>query len=299
MPVQRLPRYVLLMTDLKKYTAPGHPDVEYLTELLPKLQATVSELNKGIDPQKEANMSKNIEIAKSISGEGVEDIVRGERVFVMEGPIKQMCAVSAKTGKEKSSHKGYCFLFNNLIVLCSLSGKKDDKPYTLWQTIEGQSIVNIIFPQKTSSFRLTFRLEDAFPEQIGLSPSGSATPSPSPSPSLPEPESRSRSSSGDPPNAEAPGVSTFLALTALRSQASAAQLLISSKVSAAAPMPTANEAMIKAKKTQKTVIMKVATSEECKEWEERLAQFAKVSRDSTSSTISANSSQSQLPIEDV
>jgi len=265
MPVQRLPRYVLLMNDLKKYTSPNHPDVQYLTELLPKLQATVSELNKGIDPKKEANMAKTIEVAESISGEGVEDIVRGERLFVREGPIKQMCSVSSKTGKEKASHKGYCFLFNNLIVLCGISTKKDT-PYTLLRKIDANSIVNVIFLQKSLSFRLTYRVENSETPSL-LSPPGSGSPSPNASPStprLPQPAA---------PAAEET-LSTFGALCSIRSQASAAQLLITSKV----PTPSNNDAVLKTKKTQKTVIMRVTTPEEYKDWEGDLSEVAKLSR---------------------
>jgi len=263
MPVQRLPRYVLLLTDLKKYTTENHPDIPFLTELLPKLQATVSELNKGIDPQKEANMKKTIAVAEAISGEGVEDIVRGERQFLMEGPLKQWSSVSSKTGKEKSSHKGYCFLFNNLIVLCGLSGKKD-KPYVLKRLIDGNSIVNVLCASKTQSIRINHRPRGADSNSVPASPM--VTSSVPETPANPEPAE--------------PKTETFSALSGLRSEVSGAQLLINQST----PAVVANNKIAagSVKKSQKGFVMKFTSLDECHEWEANLMKVAKDCREADS-----------------
>jgi len=48
MPVQRIPRYLLLMRDMLKYTHKHHPDYPLLTQALSKLGTQLQEYNKGI-----------------------------------------------------------------------------------------------------------------------------------------------------------------------------------------------------------------------------------------------------------
>jgi len=271
MPVQRLPRYVLLLTDLKKYTPEKHPDVEYLTELLPKLQATVSEINKGIDPEKEANMKKTVSIAESISGDGVEDIVRTERCFLKEGAVK-WCGVSNTTGKEKGSHKGYCFVFHNLIVVCGTSGKKD-KPYVLKRLIPGHSIVNVLSFSKTQSIRISFRGNANNSQPPSPLPASLANPSPSGS-------KRNSVNIGSDPGVLEPvgGMSdTLSSLCAIRSEVSGAQLLINQ--STPAVVTATNNNVLSVKKSQKTLVIKLSSPEECSDWETYLTQVANICRE--------------------
>ena len=141
MPVQRLPRYVLLLSDLKKYTPPGHPDGAFLEELLPRLQRTIADLNSTIDPQREANMAANVAIAERIAGDDADAVVRGEKTLWLEGAVKQ---VASSASRKKLARKGHCFLFDTAIVVCALTGKKD-VPYALLHVVDAATPVNPLF----------------------------------------------------------------------------------------------------------------------------------------------------------
>ena len=92
MPVQRIPRYLLLMADIKKYTNPAHCDSAFLAEAIETLQATLRAHNEGIDPMASQYAQKLLAIASSI--QNVEDIpssitkgVRSPLSLSLSGPL--------------------------------------------------------------------------------------------------------------------------------------------------------------------------------------------------------------------
>lgn len=72
MPVQRIPRYLLLLADIKKYTAQTHPDYEFLNFAIDSLTTTLQSHNSGIDPKASQYAQKLLSISSSI--ENVETI---------------------------------------------------------------------------------------------------------------------------------------------------------------------------------------------------------------------------------
>lgn len=46
MPVQRVPRYVMLLQDMVKHTTAKHPDHAHLTQALAQMQATATLINE-------------------------------------------------------------------------------------------------------------------------------------------------------------------------------------------------------------------------------------------------------------
>jgi len=83
MPVQRLPRYVLLLKELAKHTEPGHPDEANIKEAIEKIQGVLAFLN---------DSKKKVDHLEKISGiiQRVVDLDQSmviERHHVFDGPI--------------------------------------------------------------------------------------------------------------------------------------------------------------------------------------------------------------------
>ena len=65
-PIQRIPRYVLLLSDLLKFTEPSHPDYPLLEEALAKVQKIAKDINE--TKREDENMRKIVAIQRSIEG---------------------------------------------------------------------------------------------------------------------------------------------------------------------------------------------------------------------------------------
>ncbi|XP_048876989.1 FYVE, RhoGEF and PH domain-containing protein 4-like isoform X4 [Brienomyrus brachyistius] len=117
-PVQRVPRYEMLLKDyLKKLPqeAIDRPDAEKSLEII-AMAATHS--NSAI--QMTENLKKLLEIYEMLGGE--EDIVNASNEFIKEGSILKLAA------RNTSAMERYLFLFNNMLFYCvpkfSLVGQK-------------------------------------------------------------------------------------------------------------------------------------------------------------------------------
>ncbi|BFU25415.1 Rho guanine nucleotide exchange factor, putative [Entamoeba histolytica HM-1:IMSS-B] len=119
MPVQRLPRYVLLLKELQKNTPKDHKDYDILNETLIKMEEVTKDVNESIKESERRlalfRMKKvltnysafNESIAKK--GEKCEkDIVQAHRFFVQEGELTKVCR---KANKER-----YFVLFNDILI---------------------------------------------------------------------------------------------------------------------------------------------------------------------------------------
>src|SRR3990167_4187381 len=67
MPIQRMPRYLLLLTDLKKYTNVHHPDFEYLPNAIEGMNKILQSHNKQIDPKAAEYAQKLLAVSNSIA----------------------------------------------------------------------------------------------------------------------------------------------------------------------------------------------------------------------------------------
>lgn len=69
MPVQRLPRYILLLKDMLKYTHPKITDYKFINKAIESLNTKLLDINKSI-VQGEIEMARQIlEIEKTIDGD--------------------------------------------------------------------------------------------------------------------------------------------------------------------------------------------------------------------------------------
>jgi len=107
MPIQRVPRYMLLLTDLLRFTPENHKDYLLLTNAIEEFKRVADQLNEG--RRKAEAISKVFVIYKSLENYSDNLIIKG-RVFIREGTLIEV--------SNKGKQCVYIFLFNNLMLLC-------------------------------------------------------------------------------------------------------------------------------------------------------------------------------------
>ncbi|KAF2074349.1 hypothetical protein CYY_004325 [Polysphondylium violaceum] len=106
LPIQRIPRYTLLLQDLVKNTWSDHLDYKNLTESLKKMQEVATYVN---EKKREAeNIAKVTEIQNNFIGK-FDNLAEPHRRFVFEGNL----SVINPNGKESQR---VIFLFNDVLI---------------------------------------------------------------------------------------------------------------------------------------------------------------------------------------
>ncbi|KAF4101107.1 hypothetical protein G5714_017539 [Onychostoma macrolepis] len=115
-PVQRIPRYELLVKDLLKHTPEDHPDYLFLLDAQKNIKRLAERINKGRRTAEE--LEKETRVMQEIEAhiEGVEHILNPQRKF-----LRQEMVVESKTvgGKKDRS----LFLFSDLLICTTLKRK--------------------------------------------------------------------------------------------------------------------------------------------------------------------------------
>lgn len=122
-PIQRIPRYVLLMKELLKHTHEQHPDHMFVHKALEDVQ----EVADHIDARMSANEkeAKVLEIQSNLwvaMGE-VPTLVAPGRTLVMEGPVTKV----RPNGTVNKNY--YLFAFNDILVLATTNSLFGSKYY--------------------------------------------------------------------------------------------------------------------------------------------------------------------------
>ncbi|KAG2469338.1 FGD4 protein, partial [Polypterus senegalus] len=117
-PVQRIPRYEMLLKDYLKKLPQDSSDRKDAEKSLEIISTAASHSNTAI--RKAENLKKLIEIYEVLCEE--EDIVNPSNEFIKEGQILKLAA------RNTSAQERYLFLFNNMLLYCvpkfSLVGQK-------------------------------------------------------------------------------------------------------------------------------------------------------------------------------
>ncbi|KAM9481735.1 rho guanine nucleotide exchange factor 17 isoform 1-T1 [Clarias gariepinus] len=115
-PVQRIPRYELLVKDLLKHTAEDHPDHPHLLDAQKNIKRLAERINKGRRNAEEVERETRVMQEIEAHIEGVEHILNPERKF-----LRQEMVMEAKTvgGKKDRS----LFLFTDLLICTTLKRK--------------------------------------------------------------------------------------------------------------------------------------------------------------------------------
>ena len=141
MPVQRLPRYSLLLRDFLKYTPKTHPDHSLVSEAFRMMEDLISTLNRGIDLNKNMALKKLIDVVDSIDGDLdslVSESTTGDPLaLVHEGPVKKITRDAQK--KKQQFKKTYLFVFDKYILLCAQISKSE-KQFTLIDIVKMEDI---------------------------------------------------------------------------------------------------------------------------------------------------------------
>lgn len=124
-PVQRIPRYRLLLADLVKYTEVDHHDRKALIEALEKMGETASYLEK--KSEEAENTTKVLEIQSHLSG-NFQNLAQPGRRFVRQGILSSW---ELENKNVKKPRERQVFLFNDTLVETeelNKNQKKKDQP---------------------------------------------------------------------------------------------------------------------------------------------------------------------------
>ncbi|XP_053564699.1 rho guanine nucleotide exchange factor 17 [Bombina bombina] len=149
-PVQRIPRYELIVKDLLKHTAEDHPDYPCLLDAQRNIKQLAERINKGVRSAEEAERDTRIlqEIESHI--EGMEDLQVPFRRFVRQEMVVEVKAVGGK--KDRS-----LFLFTDLLICTTLKRKSGSLRRSSMSLYTAASVIDI-----ASKYKLLwkFPLED-------------------------------------------------------------------------------------------------------------------------------------------
>lgn len=128
-PVQRLPRYVMLFSDLRKHTLPHHPDYIDLTTALEKIRDVASFVN---ERKREAEAFARVcDVQRRLVGKKGKkmNLIRPNRNYCREGSLIQ---IHPKKEMEKEM---YVFLFSDVFVPSKKSMKKKKALFSPRETV--------------------------------------------------------------------------------------------------------------------------------------------------------------------
>ncbi|XP_052213591.1 FYVE, RhoGEF and PH domain-containing protein 4-like isoform X3 [Dreissena polymorpha] len=110
-PIQRVPRYELLLKAYIKSLTAEAPDRKDAEKALDRVTQATSHANTAI--KKLEKFHKLLNIVQKLRGEEIDDLILPTRELIKEGTITK---ISARGGEKQSR---YLFLFNDLLLVCS------------------------------------------------------------------------------------------------------------------------------------------------------------------------------------
>jgi len=107
MPIQRLPRYLLLLEDLHRETAPDHSDFPDLSKSIKILKQVADEMNNAV--KQAENINKILDIQNSLNSKII--LLTPSRNWIREGQT------TVSNIKDSKKITGVVYLFNDMILL--------------------------------------------------------------------------------------------------------------------------------------------------------------------------------------
>lgn len=114
-PVQRVPRYKLLLESLLNKTPREHPDFEKLQEATVEINKVAHHINENI--RQHENFQKMLSIQKALTGVGAPKILAPGRFYIKEGPLLKVCG--------RGSQERMFFLFSDILIYAKKNGSTD------------------------------------------------------------------------------------------------------------------------------------------------------------------------------
>ncbi|MDP2438552.1 MAG: hypothetical protein Q8P67_22645, partial [archaeon] len=158
LPIQRVPRYNLLIADLRRKTDAAHPDFQSLTEAGEMLEKTAQYLESNI------TQAENNKRLLQLAAKGAKGLLASHRVLIREGTI-----TAELVGKPKK-FKLRLTLFNDLLVHLSetkskkksnMEQQKHQWPlYLVWlkDLVDAQQEEKFLNPKEKEKFPCAFEL---------------------------------------------------------------------------------------------------------------------------------------------
>ncbi|XP_054356394.1 FYVE, RhoGEF and PH domain-containing protein 3 isoform X1 [Pongo pygmaeus] len=148
-PVQRVPRYELLLKDYLKRLPQDAPDQKDAERSLELISTAANHSNAAI--RKVEKMHKLLEVYEQLGGE--EDIVNPANELIKEGQIQKL---SAKNGTPQDRH---LFLFNSMILYCVPKLRLMGQKFSVREKmdISGLQVQDIVKPNTAHTFIITGR----------------------------------------------------------------------------------------------------------------------------------------------
>uniref|UniRef100_A0A2R9A8E7 FYVE, RhoGEF and PH domain containing 3 n=1 Tax=Pan paniscus TaxID=9597 RepID=A0A2R9A8E7_PANPA len=148
-PVQRVPRYELLLKDYLKRLPQDAPDRKDAERSLELISTAANHSNAAI--RKVEKMHKLLEVYEQLGGE--EDIVNPANELIKEGQIQKL---SAKNGTPQDRH---LFLFNSMILYCVPKLRLMGQKFSVREKmdISGLQVQDIVKPNTAHTFIITGR----------------------------------------------------------------------------------------------------------------------------------------------
>ncbi|CAG8511806.1 9399_t:CDS:2 [Diversispora eburnea] len=117
LPIQRIPRYKLLLEAVLKHTNRSHPDYENLEKCVKQITIIADEVNEKIKDAE--NQNKVLEIQSKI--EDCPDIVDPARRYIYEGDLFKVKSVKSQTNPTyiSTSDVQTHYLFNDVLIYCT------------------------------------------------------------------------------------------------------------------------------------------------------------------------------------
>ncbi|XP_049829803.1 putative protein tag-52 [Schistocerca gregaria] len=110
-PIQRVPRYRLLLQEVLSYTPKSHKDYAALVESLSAVEEVAKHINNLMREQE--NMERMVRLQNSLVGGLPQIVVPGRRVL-KEGLLMKV------SPQGKSAHPRYFILFNDMLMYCKI-----------------------------------------------------------------------------------------------------------------------------------------------------------------------------------
>jgi len=110
-PVQRIPRYVLLLKELKKYTWPEHEEYDALVKALLKAQEIATHVNER--KRQIENMSKTLEVQSKITGD-FDSLIKPGRKMIREDKLIKVTQGGLFSSIKRKER--IMFLFSDLLL---------------------------------------------------------------------------------------------------------------------------------------------------------------------------------------
>eukprot|EP01087_Luapelamoeba_hula_P022102 TRINITY_DN7853_c0_g1_i1.p1 TRINITY_DN7853_c0_g1~~TRINITY_DN7853_c0_g1_i1.p1 ORF type:complete len:1027 (-),score=176.48 TRINITY_DN7853_c0_g1_i1:35-3115(-) len=130
-PIQRIPRYNLLLEDLLRHTDESHVDYQNLTKALAVTKEVAAHINQSVRTTE--NLRKLAEA--SSKGTGFKNLIKADRKLVRDGFLQT-------TDNKGHKEKLHFFLFNDILVFASKSDLKKQKDMT---KVNSQWPINLVW----------------------------------------------------------------------------------------------------------------------------------------------------------